>query len=198
MNRICTRECLRKRWGSWWRPLHVDGPPSRNQEHVLQSVGDTTNGTWWCLGWVDYFQPEGRALVLYLQLPVRFGVKLRYSIRAVVSELWRTWRGAIEMAGMMNEWMLHFFLLQFLYCNHFCFSADQVTRVECSVEEVADGVAVAEEDVAVVVMEEAIWRKNSWMHSLMLTRSVNFEARSIPLHLARGQKHRKWGQTIDD
>ena len=33
--------------------------------------------------------------VLYLQLPVRFGVKLRYSIRAVV------W-GAIEMAGM-NE-----------------------------------------------------------------------------------------------
>src|SRR6218665_2152784 len=51
---------------------------------------------------------QGRDIgqVLYLQLPVRFGVKLQYSIRAVVgsaSEQWRTCRGAIEMPGMNDS-----------------------------------------------------------------------------------------------
>jgi len=52
-------------------------------------------GTWWCIGWGDDFQPEGRGLDsrscrhvgtmgIYLQLPVRFCVKFRYSIWAVV------------------------------------------------------------------------------------------------------------------
>ena len=48
---------------------------------------------WWRIGKVDDSQPEARGFdsrsswhvgTLYLQLPVRFGVKLRYSIRAVV------------------------------------------------------------------------------------------------------------------
>ena len=55
-------------------------------------------GGWWRIGWVDDFQPgvvgstpalaamarSDLGQVLYLLLIVRFGVKLRYSIRAVV------------------------------------------------------------------------------------------------------------------
>ena len=54
--------------------------------------------TWWRIGWGDDFQPEGSEFdsrstrrarrdlgqVFYLQFTVRFGVKLRYNIRAVV------------------------------------------------------------------------------------------------------------------
>ena len=63
---------------------------SQNQTHRQTDRHTHTRGTWWRLGWVDSFQPEGRGFdsrsgqVLYMQLPVRFGVKLRYSIRAVV------------------------------------------------------------------------------------------------------------------
>ena len=72
-------------------------------------------------GLVDDFQPDGRVFdrlplspprrdlgqVLYLQSSVRFGVKLRYCILAVVGsayEQYWTWRGAIEMSRM-NEWV---------------------------------------------------------------------------------------------
>src|SRR6218665_3488480 len=68
-------------------------------EIVVVLVRKGSYGTWWRLGSVDIFQPEGRGFdsrssrpckdlgqVLYLQLPVRFGVKLRDSIRAVVVE----------------------------------------------------------------------------------------------------------------
>jgi len=56
-------------------------------------MADTICGMWWRIGWVNDFQPEGcgfdsryscHGQVLYLQLPVSFGVKLQYSIRAVV------------------------------------------------------------------------------------------------------------------
>ena len=53
-------------------------------------------GHGWRIGWVDAFRPQGHGFdsrsgchvgtlwqVLYLQLPVRFSVKLRHSVRAV-------------------------------------------------------------------------------------------------------------------
>ena len=60
-----------------------------------------TRGTWWRLGWDDDFQPECRGFDSHSSrhvgtlgksftcscMPVHFGVKLRYSIRAVVGSV---------------------------------------------------------------------------------------------------------------
>src|SRR6218665_2570087 len=71
-----------------WSPTRCQKPNSSTQHHQWDVMAPwlsrllSTGGSWVRLPL--YPSPRDLGQVLCLQLPVRFGVKLRYSIRAVV------------------------------------------------------------------------------------------------------------------
>ena len=85
--------------------------------HQCATMSSTYVGTWWRIGWVDSFQPEGRGFDSRSRRHVgtlgkslthsclwRFGVKLRHSIRAVSGALLS--RSELEEKLLKwSEWM---------------------------------------------------------------------------------------------